>query len=207
MTELQLLSEKEIKIIYCIVGCEIKLKTKINIFKETIFNLYYKIKIETNKVNISSIMINNFVINIHENINHCINNEYIDKTFNLFYNTKILNLLNENYDKDYIKVLIIFGSYIPYIKNIIDTYSTYIYCYGYTCGNNELNEFNIAERKYNENFIYDSLSKLNDNCISFEEYDEITSYVLYKIKQNLPERDYYVTFILNEIKKYLPIDY
>ena len=153
MNDIQLLSEKKIIIIYCISGNEIQLETKINIFKETISHLYSKIKIETNKENISSIIINNFLFNIYENTNHSINNnEYIYPNTNFYYNT-VSKLFDENYDKDYIKVLLIFGSYVPYIKNIIVTYSDYIYCYGYTCDINDNNEFNVNEREYNEKFI------------------------------------------------------
>ena len=201
---------KEIRIIYCISGDKIKLKTTINITTDTILDLYIKILNETNKVNILNIKINKYLYN-------CIENSLIDTSIYLYYNNCkcIKELLNENYNEDYIEISLTFSSYIPYIKNLFITYlndMSFLYCYEKEYKQIFI-EKNKRKKKYTSRILQeeykfklhnnftDGMKKLNNDYISTNDYNEIELYIVNN-KIEITEE----FFLLNEIKKYLTIN-
>ena len=218
---------KEIKI-KDLSGNNIKLDAKVNI-NDTVLDLYYIIQSETGKVNIISMIINNdYLLNVK-------NGRYISVDILSINNKpqiiddidtcKVSTLLNEDYNKDYtgpegpcraspVEVLLIFGSYIPYIKSIFIKYANKIrinnfhidlrYLYNYNCEDQTRKE-NKTEflNKLNEIIINfkEGMSKLNNDCIPSDDYDEIESYIL---KDTIEFKHKLV--VLHEIKKYLAIN-
>ena len=175
---------KKIRILYTISGNEItELKKTVNINTKSIPDLYDIIKHETCKLNIATIMINDYLYT-HSDYTETfssivkISNKSIQPE-----NTLLYILLNKNYNEDYIEVSLTFGSYVPYIKNII--LWDYIY---------------IQKKNNYKSIFIDSLSKLDNNCISSDNYNKIESFIVNKIELELQY------FLLNEIKKYLTIN-
>ena len=110
---------KEIRVIF-MSGKEIRLKETVNINTEILSNLYNKIQIETNKLNISGIIINKYLYTHKNYTENCwgslvdiSNNHDFSVKSNLIFKFRYVSeLLNEDYNEDYIKVSLILGSYM-----------------------------------------------------------------------------------------------
>ena len=206
----------------------IKLDAKVNI-SDSVLDLYHIIQSETGKVNIISTIINNdYLLNI-EKLNGSyikvdilsINDkpQIIDDIFSCKVSTLLDENYNEDYNKDYIEVLLIFGSYISYIKSIFTKYANEIRIINFFIDLRYLDNYNDQIRKENKtefsklnktefsklnkiiNNFKDGMSKLNNDCISSDDYDEIESYIL---KDTIEFKHQIV--VLYEIKKYIDIN-
>ena len=127
-------------------------------------------------------------------------------------NTAVSSLLNEDYNNNYIEVSLIFSCPMHYIIKTIDDY------YGQLCDlENSRGDYNICYFYYKkegnlikiinmkETLIY-NLSKLDNNCISFDNYEKLKVYLRkkYILPNNIfPYVEEIYTFVLNEIEKYL----
>ena len=205
-------NKKEIMLIY-VSGKVIKLKKKVNIITDTLSDLYDIIAYEIKKVNIESIIINEYVYTYNNYTKHIINDSYIncdlskqrlsqyqldkisDKLCNQHYNKSyydtdliLLNFLDKDYNKDYIEVTLIFCSYSYYIIDRVRDYCYHI--------ENDLQN-QILNSNW-KNYFISKLSKINNDCISSYDYDKIESYIV-----NDRIRILHHDFLLNEIKKYL----
>ena len=228
---------KRIIVICSITKEKIQLLDQINILTDSLLSLYLKIQDGIKKVNIESIIINKYLYT------PCSINELVD--IDTFLNRKPLiddhgsqikvsTLLNKDYNKNYIEVSLILGSYVPYIEKIILEYTCNIYEYdefNYNLFNQELydNEdriefhpdaINIAANsipfnycpgqfdKKNEIEFLHNLYKINDKCLSLDNYNKIKLRIANNTKvyiicdsRRLKEQE----FLLNEIDKYFTI--
>ena len=206
---------KEIRIIYNISGYEIILKQKINIITETLSDLHDKIHRETNKVNISSIIINQYLYTdgpYTQNywpslVDLAINRDFpvepiIPHIMCSYY--IVSTLLDKNYNKDYIEVSLIFGSYTHYIQKIV---INWIYNDEYDY-NHDLQIFfgeYYLDDINNIDFLH-YLGKLNNDHISLDDYNEIELFTIKSFKQkrysNNNKRLLHQNYLLNLIKKF-----
>ena len=229
--ELELKQNKKI-ILIDISGNEIKLKKIVNIFTNTFTELCDIIYEEIEIVNIMNIIVN-------EHVYVCLESYYepLDKDYKSLYdnpyeinerynNKSISELLDIDYDKDYIDVTIVYSSYFHYIKYNIHEYVRDIYYY-YYCSNLSRQEILINKKddnysiKYENNikkdsikkFIY-NLSKIDNICICIDEYKILESLIKNKIFEHngvihISSQGSILLnkiFLLNEIKKYLIIN-
>ena len=188
-----------------ISGNEIKLKKIVNIFTNTFVELYDMIDKEIKKINIKNIIVNEHVYvcqSLDNNVSYEINAQYKNKS--------ILEFLDKDYDKDYIEVTLVYGSYFPYIKFKIFEYAVSIYDY-YYYSNLRRQEIFMNERDDNyeeyenyikeyydncniplqkrgikikknsmKNFVY-NLSKIDNMCIFIDEYEILESLIKNRI--------------------------
>ena len=225
---------KEIRIMNIVSGDVITLKNTVNIASNTLLDLYNIIQKETDKVNISSIIINQYSYT-HKNYTENNYSSLVDTITNRSkliikpkYNTynyinfhdpnncediEISILLDENYNNDYIEVSIIFGTYINYIKKIIDNHflNERMFAYvdnkqEYSNNNYEKQEEELKKKEYKEiknkiinEMLISKLNKLDNNCISLNDYELIKLYIvnISKIKNK--------DSVLNQIKNYVSI--
>ena len=126
-------------------------------------------------------------------------------------NTDISSLLDEDYNNNYIKVSIISSCPMNYIKKTIDNYFHQLIDYSMR-RQEYYNSYYFYYKKEgklvkfinkDEPLIY-NLSKLNNNCISFDNYEEIKVYInktYDDYSRDIDENSY--EFLLNELRKYL----
>ena len=178
----------KVRITYGFNGTEIIFNNEIDINNNTILDLYNNIRDNTHIYNISDLIINNYYSWKYPEY-------YYDKK-----QPKIFTILDKNYNKEYINVTLILGSYIPYIINIIQDYIFNLGCYHIFY--NEDSKICYEKKKKSieniENEFIESISMLNDKCISIDDYEEIKLYIT-----KLYELTIKNTFLLNEIEKYL----
>ena len=202
-------NEKEIRIINILSGEKIILEKTINMI-DTLTCLYYKIRDEINKVNISNMIINKYVYTREEYLKSnkssledtCLDRCILLKVPNVR-KCHLSELFDKDYDEDYIEVSLIFGSYIPYLKEILDDYKSLIYHY------TELMDFNTDNDDYlnlinsnNSDFV-SKLLILDNNYLSLEDYNEIVLYINNNFVFHLMK---YQNYLLNEIQNYFTIN-
>ena len=193
-------NKKKIKIINSLSGDKIILKHTIKMIN-TLESLYYKISNELNKPNISTIIINQYVYKRKEYLNS--NSSLEDTCLNRCISSKVPDvscylseLFDKDYNEDYIEVLLIYGSYIPYLKNILGIYQIKtVNAYKFKYSDNK--KFYDIINSNNSCFVF-QLSILDNNYLSLEDYNVIILYITKNINLKLE----YQNFVLNEIENY-----
>ena len=189
----------------------------IDINNDNMLTLFDMIKFDTGLINIGSIIINDYVWSntyyyyfdfpddSNDNNIKDINKDLCDSDF---YNTcknelDIISILGKDYNKDYVTVQLILFSHIHYINHISSQHMSNLYI---------SSDYNINELKYSNcydhscNIFKNFIAKLNDGRISLYEYKKIKTFLIRRLKMynfNVDESIEILTFMLNEIQKYL----
>ena len=174
--------------------------------RDSLCVLHGKIRKETNKVNILNMIINKykytktdiylidaFYDDDNESLLECLDCSISSEV--PWVNCDLSELFDKDYDEDYIDVSLIYGSYIPYLREIIDDYSNQISKY---VTNNFYNKDYIVE--LSNSYFVKKLLIVDNNYLSLDDYNEIVFY----ITENIDLK--YHNFLLNEIKKYFSIN-
>ena len=152
--ELELKQNKKI-ILIDISGNEIKLKKIVNIFTNTFTELCDIIYEEIEIVNIMNIIVNEHVYVCLESYYEPLDEDYkplYDNPYEInekYDNKSISELLDKDYDKDYVEVTILYSSYFHYIKYNILEYVGNICNYYYS---NNLSRQEIFMNEKDDNY-------------------------------------------------------